>query len=203
MLSRESFSGLSILQGKGVKGSCPPNTKWLPAEGAAFTSLRHGDESVGDRCADVGAHDDRNSQLDRQHCQSTQISFITSPPSPPHLEHHHHSCIRILSMHVYPCAWSVEARTHVQRRPCWQLWRRKWTSSGPAGWPERQWPGQPEGWTTLRCPERCHLLLYLDKVNIGACTLSRKCCFSPSKQYAVESDWIEYKSRCTTVLLCV
>lgn len=67
--------------------------------------------------------------------------------------------------YVYTCR--LEDDTHVLKRPCWQLWRRKWMSSGPAGWPEHRWPNQPEGWTAQNCPERCHLLLYLDLLYIG------------------------------------
>lgn len=35
--------------------------KCSPSKGAALAGLRHGDQRVGDRGADVGAHDDRDS----------------------------------------------------------------------------------------------------------------------------------------------
>lgn len=178
------FSELSELQTKKERGSYSWNTKSLPAKGAAVTSLCHCDQCVGHRGPNVGAHDDRNSHLDCKHCQSTQFFLIISPRLLSHPSLQQLIILQVyVCMHMYLC---VYAGTHIQRRPCWQLWRRKWMSSGPAKWPEHQWPDQPEGWTKLSCPEICLLQLYLDKVNI-----SKKCLFtyfSFIAKYFRESD---------------
>lgn len=76
--------------------------KWSPSKGVALTSLCHGDQRVGDRSADIGAHDDGNSELDREHCQG-KVSFIVSSTSQ-------------LQDHI--CLGRADARTHIQRRPC-------------------------------------------------------------------------------------
>lgn len=49
--------------------------KVLPAKRIAVSSLRHGDQGVCNRSADVGAHDDGNSHLDCEYCQRTQIQI--------------------------------------------------------------------------------------------------------------------------------
>ncbi|PWA32730.1 hypothetical protein CCH79_00012430 [Gambusia affinis] len=49
--------------------------KILPAKRIAVSSLRHGDQCVCNRSANVGAHDDGNSHLDCEYCQRTQIQI--------------------------------------------------------------------------------------------------------------------------------
>lgn len=103
----------------------------LPAKCVTFRSLCHGNQRVGDRSANVGSHDDRNSHLDCKYCQSTQIISSTV------IQLLQASNILIIILGCLFFAWmclcvGVEENTHVQRRPCLQLQRKRWTNSGPA-----------------------------------------------------------------------
>lgn len=57
------------------------NSKLLPAKGATVSSLRHGNQGVGYRGSNVGAHDDGNSHLDLQNWQRRRR--VLSVPLPP------------------------------------------------------------------------------------------------------------------------